>query len=270
MPVTANHALDKLRNGQLVFGLLVRLNCTIEMARVAEACDHDFLFLDMQHAGMSMETATKVCHAALGTTVTPLVRVPAKQAHEAPRLLDNGAMGIVAPDVETAEEARHLVSVCRFPPLGRRSVAAGYPQFGYEPMPIADACRLHNRNTMLVAMIESGKGVENADEIVAVEGIDVVHVGSNDLLAEMGIPEQIGTERHYELVAKVGGACRAHGRFFGAGGARSPEQQAKMVELGARFMTTNSDLAFLLAAAGERAKFLRSLDLGPDLGPDLS
>ena len=207
MPVTANHALDKLRNGQLVFGLLVRLNCTIEMARVAEACDHDFLFLDMQHAGMSMETATKVCHAALGTTVTPLVRVPAKQAHEAPRLLDNGAMGIVAPDVETAEEARHLVSVCRFPPLGRRSVAAGYPQFGYEPMPIADACRLHNRNTMLVAMIESGKGVENADEIAAVEGIDVIHVGSNDLLAEDGYP---GTDRNRASLRTCRGRLAVH------------------------------------------------------------
>ena len=262
MAVTPNYALDKLRDGKLVFGILVRLNCTIEMARVAEACDHDFIFLDMQHAGVSMETACKICHAALGTSVTPLVRVPSKRALEAARLLDNGAMGIIAPDVETAEEARHLVSVCRFPPLGKRSVAAGYAQFGYQTMPAAEACRLHNQNTMLVAMIESGKGVENAEEIAAVEGIDVVHVGSNDLLTEMGISDQIGTERHYELIAKVAKACKAQGRFFGAGGARAPEQQAKMVALGARFMTTNSDLAFLLAGARERAKFLRGLDLG--------
>lgn len=261
MPVVANHALERLRNGHLVLGLLVRLCRTVEVARVAEAADHDFVFLDMQHAGMSVETAAGVCHAALGTTVTPLVRVPGTDAREAPRLLDNGAMGIVVPDVETAEEARHLVSVCRFPPLGRRSVAAGYPQFGYRSMPPDEACRLHNENTMLVAMIESAKGVKNASAIAAVEGIDVVHVGSNDLLAEMGIPEQIGTERHFELVDQVGRACKAHGRFFGAGGARAPEHQAKMVELGARFMTTNSDLAFMLAAAGERAAFLRRLDL---------
>ncbi len=262
MPVVANHALDKLRNGQFVFGILVRLNCTIEMARVAEACDHDFLFLDMQHGGMSIETAIKVCHAALSTTVTPLVRIPSKQALDAFRLLDNGAMGIVAPDVETAEEARHLVSVCRFPPLGKRSVAAGYAQLGYETMPIDEACRALNRNTMVVAMIESAKGVENADEIAAVEGIDVVHVGSNDLLTEMGISDQMGSDRHYELCAKVAKACQAHGKFFGVGGARAPEQQAKLVEMGARFMTTNSDLAYLLAGARERAKFLRGLDLG--------
>ena len=262
MPVVANHALEKLRNGQFVFGILVRLNCTIEMARVAEACDHDFLFLDMQHGGMGIETAIKVCHASLSTTVTPLVRVPSKQAIEGFRLLDNGAMGIVAPDVETAEEARHLVSVCRFPPLGRRSVAAGYPQLGYETMPVVDASRALDENTMLVAMIESGKGIENADEIAAVEGIDVVHVGSGDLLTEMGISDQMGSERHYDLCETVAKACKAHGKFFGVGGARAPEQQARLVEMGVRFMTTNSDLAFLLAGARERAKFLRSLDLG--------
>ena len=261
MPVTPNHALEKLRNGRLVIGLLVRLNSTIEIARVAEACDHDFLFIDMQHGGMSIETAIKICHAALGTGVTPLVRVAGKDAVEGFRLLDNGAMGIVAPDVETADEARHLVSSCRFPPIGRRSVASGYPQLGYQSMPIAEASRALNDQTLLVAMIESGKGVENAPAIAAVDGIDVLHVGSNDLLTQMGISDQMGSDRHFELCGKVAEACKANGKFFGIGGARSPEHQAKFVDMGARFMTTNSDLAFLTAAAGERAKFLRSLNL---------
>ena len=129
-------------------------------------------------------------------------------------------------------------------------------------MSIADATRIMNENTLLVAMIESGKGVENAAEIAAVEGIDVLHVGSNDLLTEMGIPDQMGSDRHFELCAKVAEACKADGKFFGLGGARDPELQKRFVDMGARFMTTNSDLAFMMAAAQERAKLLRGLDLG--------
>ena len=261
MSVVKNLTLEKLRNGQLALGMNIRLNCTIEIASVAKACDHDFLFIDMQHGGMSIETAIKACHAALPTGITPLVRVSSKQALEASRLLDNGAMGIVAPDVETAEEARHLVSVCRYPPLGKRSVAAGYPQLGYQPMPLSEATKILNENALLVAMIESGKGVENAVAIAEVEGIDVLHVGSNDLLTQLGIPDQTGSDRHFELCEKVAAACRAGGKFFGVGGARNPEHQARLVAMGVRFMTTNSDLAFLMAAARERANYLQGLPL---------
>jgi len=262
MPIVANHAHEKLKGGQLIIGIMVRLNCTVEIARVAEACDHDFVLLDMQHGGMGIETAIKVCHAALSTSVTPLVRVSSKQATDASRLLDNGAMGIVAPDIDSAEEARHLVSVCRFPPLGKRSVAIGYPQLGYAAMPIVDASRALDEDTMLVAMIETEKGVENAEEIAAVEGIDLLFVGSGDLLAGMGISDQMGTKRHYDLCEKVAKACKKHGKFFGVGGAREPKQQATLVEMGFRFVTTDSDMAFLLASARERAKMLRGLDLG--------
>lgn len=257
-----NTALEKLRDGRLALGMLVRLQATIEIAKVARATDHDFLFIDMQHAGISIESAIKVCLAALDSGVAPLVRVSSKQALEAARLLDNGAMGIMAPDVETPEEARHLVRTCRFPPLGKRSVYAGYPQFGYRSVPIAEATRALDENTLVVAMIESGQGVENADAIAAVDGIDVLHVGSNDLMTAVGRPDEMGSKHHFELCEKVAAACRAHGKFFGIGGAREPEQQARFIAMGARFMTTNSDLAFLMAAAAERARQLRALPLG--------
>lgn len=259
MTVIANATLRKLNDGGLAIGLLVKLCPTIEIARVAKACDHDFVVIDMQHGGMSIETAINASHAALDTGVTPIVRVQSKACLDAARLLDNGAMGIVVPDVETASEARHAVELCRFQPLGRRSVGAGYPQLDYAPMSTAEAIRHLNAETILIAMIESGKGVENADEIAAVEGIDVLHVGSNDLLTEMGLSGQMGTPRHYELCGRVLGAARAHGKVAGIGGARAPEQQVRFVEMGFRYLTTNSDLAFLLAGARDRAKLLRGV-----------
>src|SRR5262245_54810924 len=137
------------------------------MAKVAKACDHDFLFIDMQHGGMSIESVSSLCHASLNTGMTPLVRVPIGEASTATRVLDNGAMGIIAPNVETADDARLFVKNCRFAPLGTRSVGAGYPQLEYGSYSSDDAIRILDANTMLVAMIESEAGVENILEIAA-------------------------------------------------------------------------------------------------------
>jgi 2-keto-3-deoxy-L-rhamnonate aldolase RhmA len=260
MTVTENATLKKLKSGQVALGVILKLNIGVEMAKIARASDHDFLFIDLQHNGMSIETASSICTASLDSGVTPLVRVPRQEASIASRLLDNGAMGIIVPDVESAEQAREIVQNCRFAPLGARSVGAGYPQLGYGGYSTSEAARLMNEQIMLVAMIESGRGIENADAIASVPGIDVVHIGSNDLLYEMGISGELGKEKHFALAEKVRDACRAHGKIFGIGGVRAPDLQSRFIAMGARMLTTNSDLAFLLAAMGERAKSMREAE----------
>jgi 4-hydroxy-2-oxoheptanedioate aldolase len=258
--ITENTTLAKLRSGGVALGVIVRLYAGVEMARIARACDHDFLFIDMQHGGMSVETTTALCVAALDTGVTPLVRVPRLEASLATRVLDNGAMGVIVPDVETAEQAREIVRNCRFPPLGQRSVGAGYPQLSYGGYATAEATALLNAQTMVVAMIESGRGIENAGEIAAVPGIDVLHIGSNDLLTEMGIPHELGKEKHFALAQVVRDACRVHGKIFGMGGVRTPELQSSFIAMGARMLTTNSDLAFLISALSDRARAMREAE----------
>jgi 2-keto-3-deoxy-L-rhamnonate aldolase RhmA len=248
-----------MKRGEIALGLLIRLCHSVQMAKVAKACDHDFLFIDMQHGGMSFEPAINLAHACLDTGVTPLVRVTSTDCLEGARLLDNGALGIVVPDVESAEQARAIVQRCKFPPIGRRSVASGNPQLGYEPMPLSQSTRLLNENTLLVAMIESEKGVENADAIAAVDGIDCLHVGSGDLLTQMGIPDRIGSDQHYALLERVIRAARAHGKIAGVGGARGVEMESRFIQMGARFLTTNSDLAYLMAGASQMAKALRAI-----------
>jgi 4-hydroxy-2-oxoheptanedioate aldolase len=260
MAATANVTLAKLKDGRLALGLIVKLHTGVEMAKIAKACDHDFLFIDMQHGGMSIESTIALCHASLDTEVTPLVRVPISDASTATRVLDNGAMGIIAPNVETADDARIFVKNCRFAPLGTRSVGAGYPQLGYGAYGSPDAIRMLDAQTMLVAMIESEAGVQNAMEIAAVAGIDVMHVGSNDLLTQMGLSGEMGKERHFVLAQRVLDACRKHGKIFGIGGVRAPEIQSRFIAMGARMMTTNSDIAFLMSALSESARAMRSAE----------
>ena len=260
MAVTENATLAKLKDGRVALGVIVKLHAGVEMAKIAKACDHDFLFIDMQHGGMSIESTIALCNASLDTGVTPLVRVPMSDASVATRVLDNGAMGIIVPNVETAEHARATVKNCRFAPLGKRSVGAGYPQLGYAPYGSTEAIRLLEAQTMIVAMVESGRGIENAMEIAAVPGIDVVHIGSNDLLTEMGLSSEMGKEKHFALAQRVLDACRKHGKIFGIGGVRVPELQSRFISMGARMLTTNSDIAFLMSALSDRARAMRTAE----------
>ena len=166
-------------------------------------------------------------------------------------------MGVVVPHVNNAEEARHAVAACRFPPLGHRSVAGGYAQLGYASMPAGEASEYMNRNTLLAVMIETPEAVENIEEIAAVDGIDVIYIGSNDLLMEMGLPGQFGGEALEKAAKRIIDASLAHGKLPGIGGVRDAELATKFVRMGSRFLTTHSDFAFLIEAASNRTALLR-------------
>ncbi|HKB96580.1 MAG TPA: aldolase/citrate lyase family protein, partial [Rhizomicrobium sp.] len=117
-----NTALGRMKAGKVALGMIVRALRSGEAALIAGATDHDFIFIDGQHALFDLESIGQMTLVALGCGVTPLVRVRSFDDADIPRLLDAGAMGIVAPDVNTPVEAERLVAAAKFPPLGRRSI----------------------------------------------------------------------------------------------------------------------------------------------------
>lgn len=258
MAITRNVAKDKLNEGALALGLSVRLVRSPDIAKIAKATGHDFLFIDMEHSGLSFESVVDISVAALDTGVTPVVRVIGHDHWQAARVLDGGAMGVVVPHVDTADQARAAVAACKFPPLGQRSMAGGFPQFDFAPIPPAEAAEIHNDNVLLAVMVETPLAVQNVDAIAAVEGVDVVHVGTNDLLVEMGLAGQFEHPRVAAAYDAVLEACARHGKVAGLGGVRDPALGKRYLELGFRFMTTHTDLAFLLEAASARTSALRN------------
>ena len=172
-------------------------------------------------------------------------------------LLDNGVTGIVFPDVNTAEQAKLAVERTRFPPLGKRSVGGPVPHFDYQPMPAGELAAALNEATLIVAMIETVEAVENVEAIAAVPGIDVIHVGSNDLLMDMGKPGQFDAPDLIEAQERVIAAAAANGKFSGCGGNRDIGRQAEVIRKGARFLTTQTDIAFMTSAAGNWVKGVR-------------
>ena len=134
------------------------------------------------------------------------------------------------------------------------------PALGYQSLPLGEINARLNQQTLLIAMLETPQGIERADEIAAVPGIDVLLIGSNDLCTELGIPGQLRHPRLREAYQAVAKACTAHGRVLGSGGIRGDvELQGDLVTMGARFIIAGSDVGYLMSAARKDAEALRKL-----------
>jgi 2-keto-3-deoxy-L-rhamnonate aldolase RhmA len=227
-----NHVKEKLGRGDVVASVTVRLVRGVEIARIAKTAGFDSLYVDMEHSSFSLETTGQICIAALEVGITPLVRVPGV-AHVS-RVLDAGALGVIAPHVQSTDEARYYVEAAKFPPLGQRSAAGPLPHLQYRSFPSAQADAALNDATILIVQFESEQALSNADAIAAVDGVDLVMIGSNDLLADWGLAGQYEHPRLRDAYAKTIAACR--------------------------YVSTGTDLGFLLAACTAKAKEVQDLN----------
>jgi 2-keto-3-deoxy-L-rhamnonate aldolase RhmA len=187
MPLLASDALQRIRGGKLALGLGVHHLRGAAVPLLARAAGYDFLFIDAEHGAISTPEISQISVAALGLGVVPIVRICAGAFDEGTRALDNGALGLVVPHVDTPEEAHRLVQAFRFAPMGHRSTGGSNAAFGYRPPPAAEASKILNAELLIIPMIETPLAVENAEAIAAIAGIDALLIGTNDLALEMGI-----------------------------------------------------------------------------------
>lgn len=260
--IARNNVKEKLARDEVVASMTVRLVRSVEIARIAKTAGFDTLYVDVEHGSLSMESAGQICIAALGIGIAPFVRVPSTRPEHVSRALDGGALGVIAPHIRSAAGAREVVAAAKFPPFGERSAAGALPHLQYRSFPAAEANAAMNDATMVIVQFETADALERAEEIAAVDGVDLVLIGTNDLLADMGLTGQYEHERVREAYALTLAACRKHGKHVGVGGlATRPKLVAEFVKMGARYVSTGTDLAFLLAAATEKAKQVRDIDL---------
>ncbi len=259
-PMFENKAKKKLAANQLVLSMGVNQMRSAEIGMIVAACGFDAIYVDLEHAPTSLETASDICVAALNAGITPLARVSSQNPHHYARILDTGAQGVMVPHIETAAEAAAIVRNCKFPPVGHRSAFGTGPTLGYRPMPQGEVNKFLNDNVLLMAMLETPGAVENADAIAAVPGIDVVHIGSLDVSNEMGIPAAYNDPRMRAVFEKVAKACKKHGKAMGVGGARNDlKLQTWLIELGVRYLTAGSDISYMMTAARSEAAALRAI-----------
>jgi 2-keto-3-deoxy-L-rhamnonate aldolase RhmA len=185
------------------------------LGRLAAGAGAEFCIFDQEHTGWSVETIRMLVATSVSTDMVPMVRVPTTQYHLIARVLDVGARGIMVPMVESPEQARLIVQSAKYPPVGRRGAAFGVAHDEYEGGDVGEKIRSANAEIMLIAQIETVAGVECAEELAAVDGIDVLWIGHFDLTNSMGIPAQFEHPRYLDAVTRVIAACNAGGKAAG-------------------------------------------------------
>lgn len=173
----------------------------------------DWVGIDTQHGLIGYETMLHMLQAVAVSGTPTVVRVSGNIPGEIGRALDSGAQGIIVPLVESPEEAARAADACRYPPRGHRSWGALRPAL--ERVPYTPA--LGDEQAVCFVMVETVAGVDRIDEIVAVDGVDVVYVGPSDLASSAGMPPmlELRDASHRALVERIAASCQRAGRWSG-------------------------------------------------------
>ena len=246
-----------MQRGGVALGTFLFEFNTTGIGRLAAQAGAEFAVYDMEHTGWSIETIRMLIATTGSCSMIPLVRVPATEYHFIARVLDMGAMGIMVPMVESAAQAASIVASAKYPPLGRRGAAFTVAHDDYSGGDIVEKMRSADKESLLIAQIETAAGVRNVEEIAAVAGIDVLWIGHFDLSNSLGVPGQFDHPQFHDAVAQVLAACQRHGKVpaFMASDIASGK---KLIDQGFRMLAYGGDLWLYQAAVREGVTALRS------------
>jgi len=203
-----------LAAGGCPLGTMVSEFATTGIARLAAAAGAEFVLLDLEHTGYSLERMRAVVAAARASEITVLVRVPDAAYDLIARTLDLGAHGVMVPAVESADEARLIADSAHFPPRGRRGFGLIH-RSDWSSDGLPEMIRRLDADTIVLAQIETAAGVDAVEEIAAIDGIDLLWIGHFDLTTSLGIPGEFTSPRFEAAVDRVLAAGRASGTPVG-------------------------------------------------------
>lgn len=207
-----NHVKRTIKSGGVSIGTMMFEFSTTGIGRIAAHAGAEFAVYDMEHTGWDIETIRMLVATTPKSQLVPIVRIPTTQYHFVSRTLDMGAMGVMAPMVETADEARLLVQSAKYPPIGRRGAAFTVAHDEYRNDPIPDVVRSANEEVLIIAQIETATGLKNLEEIAVIPEIDVLWIGLYDLTNSLGIPGQMQHPEINSAIDRVIAACQKHNK----------------------------------------------------------
>jgi 2-keto-3-deoxy-L-rhamnonate aldolase RhmA len=246
-----NPVRARLEAGEFVIGATITTN-NIEAAALTATLGFHFLWVEMEHSPVSLETLRGIVLATRGLPAMVFARVPVVELWTAKRVLDQGVTGVIFPFVSSPELAKKAADACRYPPAGRRGSGAGLATFTWPEA--GDYYDSADRNIVTIAMIEEAGAVERVEEIAATPGIDVIFIGTSDLSFSLGLRGR--QEQAPELdaaIAKVVAAGRRHGKFLGRP-AGTPKQVSQFRQQGFQLFQSITELGLMRLGAQELLK----------------
>ena len=234
----SNTTKAKLNEGEPVFGAIIT-RPSPDMVEIFGALGYDFVMIDCEHGPATLDQVEHMVRAAESFGITPIARVPDHHEQTILRYLDRGLQGIIVPHVNTGEQAAAVAQAARYYPEGKRGMGGGRAQ-DYGIGVIRDeATAWINSQVLVIPMVEDVEAVGNLDDILQVEGADVLHVAASDLGQSMGNP---GAAEVRKLMSEVIPRVRAGGKNVGVGGNNPADTDgvAEFVRLGANFVTVSA------------------------------
>src|SRR5438876_5932566 len=242
-----NPVKAQLKRGQPVFGVVITVN-SVEVAAQLATLGFDFLWIEMEHAPITLETLRNIVLATRGLPAVPFARPPVNELWTAKRVLDAGVLGVIFPFTRTPELARQAVAACRYPPAGLRGSGARLAQVRWPPA--EGYYDFADENVLVVAMVEDISAVTHIEEIAATPGLDVLFIGTSDLSFSLGLR---GRQDHPKLdaaVRKILAAGKKHGKTVGRP-ARTTSEINRLQNQGFRFFMTAADVDLMAAGASQ-------------------
>lgn len=255
-PVKPNPLKEKLGRGEVIIGTFL-FTSSPEVMEVLGHAGLDFVIIDAEHGPTGTLDTVLFGHlvrAAESAGVVPLVRLPERSRVMTQKVLDAGAMGVVVPMVETADEVRGIVRDCRYPPAGDRGACYLTRAASYSAGFTGGYWEEANRSIMVVPLLESRTAIDNLEEIVQVEGVDFAFFGGRDYAMRAGHAtvdnpdNRAAMRRAHELCEKYGVPLA---RFLYP---PFDESVKKAIKDGARVLVAGGDVSLLMWAAETMVK----------------
>ena len=243
-----------LKAGKHSLGTVITFSCPA-LAEIFAMCGYEWIWYDLEHTPMSLETLNMMLQASSAFPATPVVRVPIADEVTIKRILDLGVHAIIAPLIDTPAQAREGVKAMKYPPLGVRGVGLGRAQ-GYGEADWGGYFGEANEQTMFIAQIESAESVDNIDEILAVEGVDAIFLGTLDLSGSVAQLGHTDDPRVEAAQMKVLEACHKAGKPAGIL-AMSPEQAVQRVRQGLLMVGLGIDVDSIFTMAKDGIQKMR-------------
>ena len=234
--------LDRLRKGKRLYGTAVLSPSPLWPSAVKRA-GADFVFIDTEHTPIDRTVLAQMCLAYKGYGLPPLVRIPSPDPHEARKVLDGGASGVLAPYIESPEQVRELVGATKLRPLKGERLRKALQNQGSLESKLKDYLRDWNKESFLMINVESVPAIENLDLILAEPGLDGVIIGPHDLSLSLGLPEEYHNPRFEDAVSKIISKVREKGLGVGIHFSQEAELQIKWAKAGANIIMHSSDIA---------------------------
>jgi 2-keto-3-deoxy-L-rhamnonate aldolase RhmA len=231
----------KLTGGEPIFGVTLTTP-SLDVASRAASLGFDFLWIELEHSPLTLETARDIVLATRGLGTVPVARLPVNELWTAKRALDIGVAGVIFPFTSSAALAQQAVDACQYPPHGRRGSGAGLATASWpDPLRYYDSA---DANLLIVAIIEEGRALDEIDAIAATPRLDALFIGTSDLSFSLGYRGRQDAPELQAAIERIKAAAGRNGKAVGRPVADAAQANAFIAE-GFTLFQTLSELGFL-------------------------